>query len=241
MSEFKNKVIVITGGAQGIGERVANDFKNLGAKTVIIDIKKPKNQPDLFYEGDITKKSILNKFVKKVIKKFGNIDYLINNACEDNGGILDSDYEKFLYTQKLGVVAPFLLSKLFLNHFNANASIINIASTRAFQSQKNTECYSAAKGGIISLTHSLAVTLQGKVRVNAISPGWIDTLNQDFSLEDKEQHLVKRVGKPKDISNLVQFLCSKNSSFITGENIIIDGGMSKQMIYHDDFGWKLKV
>jgi len=237
---FKNKIIVITGGSKGIGETIAKDFKKSEAKVIIIDIIEPKIEYDYFYKGDITQESVLENFSKIIIEKFNHIDYLINNACEGNGGIFNSGYEEFLYTQKLGVVAPFMLSKLFLNHFSKDASIINIASTRAFQSQKNTECYSAAKGGIVALTHSLAVSLQGKVRVNCISPGWIDTFNQNLSLEDNQQHLVKRVGKPEDISNAVQFLCSEKSSFITGENIIIDGGMSKQMIYHDDFGWNYK-
>lgn len=241
MNEFKEKVIVITGGAHGIGKKIAQDFLSFGAKVIVIDINKIDYKCDMHYLGDITKKEVLEDFSKKVIEKFSKIDYLINNACRGNGGIFTSGYEEFLETQKLGVVAPYMLSKLFFEFFRENGVIINMASTRAFQSQENTECYSAAKGALISLTHSLAVSLRGKVRVNAISPGWINTTNDELSLEDKKQHLVERVGQSEDISNAIQFLCSQKSSFMTGENLIIDGGMSKQMIYHNDKGWEYKI
>lgn len=104
-------------------------------------------------------------------------------------------------------------------------------------SQADTESYTAAKGAISSLTHAMAVTLRGKARVNSISPGWIDTTNSEFSSADKLQHLVNRAGVPKDIVNAVMFLCSEKSSFITGQDIVVDGGMTKQMIYHDDYDW----
>jgi len=239
MLEFKDKVVVITGGAQGIGRCIADDFMQQGAITVVIDLQEIKDATYHYtFKGDIADKEVLELFVHTVIERFGKIDYLINNACIGRGGLFDAAYEDFLYVQHIGVVAPFMLSKLFSPYFSAQGSIINIASTRAFQSQANTECYSAAKGGIIALTHALAVSLRGKVRVNAISPGWIDTTPQAcLSEEDHAQHLVGRVGQPHDISHAVQFLCSTKASFITGENIIIDGGMSKVMTYHNDEGW----
>ena len=181
---------------------------------------------------------MLEDFTRQVIEKYGNIDYLVNNAGMAKGGLLTCDYENFLYLQKLGLVAPFMLTKLLMNNFNENASIVNISSTRAFQSQEDWESYASIKGGIVSLTHSMAVTLKGKVRVNCISPGWIDTKNLTFSQSDISQHLTNSVGKPEDVSNLVLFLCSQKAKFITGENIKIDGGMSKLMIYHDDYGWE---
>ena len=122
-----------------------------------------------------------------------------------------------------------------------NASIVNISSTRARQSQPNTEAYSAAKGGILTLTHAMAVSLAGKARVNAVSPGWIDTQTTDYSKApaspDESQHPAGRIGNPSDIAEMVLFLCGDKASFITGENITIDGGMSRLMVYHNDHGW----
>ena len=239
MLEFNDKVVVITGAAQGIGRCIADDFMNQGAQVVVIDIENIEDANYAYtFKGDIADKAVLEVFVQTVIERFGQIDYLVNNACMGRGGLFTAEYEDFLYVQRVGVVAPFILSKLFTPYFRAQGSIINIASTRAFQSQSNTECYSAAKGGIIALTHALAVSLRGKVRVNAISPGWIDTGSLDcLSKEDHAQHLVGRVGYSQDISYAVQFLCSDKASFITGQNVIIDGGMSKLMTYHNDEGW----
>ena len=143
-----------------------------------------------------------------------------------------------MYVQQVGVGAPYFLTMLLQDHFNEGGAIVNIGSTRGDMSQIDTESYSASKGGIVSLTHALAVSLGGKVRVNAISPGWIDTLDSKLSDADKSQHPVKRVGVPLDIVKMAMFLCSNDSSFITGQNIVVDGGMSKQMIYHGDGGWK---
>lgn len=241
MFNFQDKIIVITGGSNGIGKCIAQDFTSLAAKVIVIDKISSDVPCDLFYEGDLSNIGVIEDFVKVVLDKFGFIDYLINNACMSNGGIFDSGYEDFIYTQKLCVAAPFMLAKLFANYFYPHGSIVNIASTRAFQSQVNTECYTAAKGGILSLTHALAISLKDKVRVNCISPGWIDTTDSPYSKEDNAQHPVGRIGVPKDISNAIQFLCSDKSSFMTGENMIIDGGMSKLMIYHNDKGWKYKL
>ncbi|MDF2513123.1 MAG: putative oxidoreductase [Herbinix sp.] len=173
-----------------------------------------------------------------MVEKFSGIDYLINNACLSKKGILsDCSYEDFNYVLRIGVTAPYQLAKLFLPYFNKKAGIVNISSTRAFMSQEDTESYTAAKGGITALTHALSVSLSGKVRVNSIAPGWIDTLEETWSKEDQEQHPVKRIGRPVDIAKMAMFLCSEDSGFITGENITIDGGMTKNMIYHNDLGW----
>jgi NAD(P)-dependent dehydrogenase (short-subunit alcohol dehydrogenase family) len=138
---------------------------------------------------------------------------------------------------RVGVAAPFLLTQLLLKHFNTPASVVNISSTRYLMSQANTESYTAAKGGITALTHAMAVTLAGIARVNAISPGWIDTTGKPFDGLNASQHPVGRVGVPADIVHTVLFLCDQKSSFITGQNITVDGGMTKLMIYHDDCGW----
>ena len=249
--EFKQKVCVITGGANGIGKSLVKEFAGHGSFVAFIDMDKEvgeklyeelNSQNHLFYHGDISKKEVLEGFAQEVINKYKKIDYLINNACLTKKGILSNcSFEDFNYVLNVGVTAPYYLSKLFLNHFNENASIINISSTRAFMSQMDTESYTAAKGGITALTHALAVSLAGRVRVNSISPGWIETGDYwALSKEDHLQHPAGRVGRPKDIVNAVMFLCSPKSSFITGQNLTVDGGMTINMIYHNDHGWIYK-
>jgi NAD(P)-dependent dehydrogenase (short-subunit alcohol dehydrogenase family) len=232
---FNNKVAVVTGGAHGIGKAIAEKFIALGAKVAIIDIN---DNP--YFVGDLADKKVLEKFAAKVINDFGKVDFLINNAPPAMLGINDCTYEQFEKALAVGVTAPFYLAKLFKDHFAEGASIINISSSRDRQSQPNTESYTAAKGGIVALTHALAISLSGRVRVNSISPGWINTTETDYKGEDATQHPVGRVGKPSDIAEAVMFLCSDKAGFITGENICIDGGMTKQMIYHGDFGWSFK-
>jgi len=241
--EFKNKKVVITGGSKGIGKEIVQEFKKKGAKIAVIDKDDNKIECDVFYKGDISEEENLIKFSKRVIEKFGKIDYLINNACLSKKGLISNcSFDDFNYVLKVGVTAPYVLTKLFMNNFNPNAAMVNISSTRALMSQPDTESYSAAKGGISALTHAMAISLSGKVRVNSISPGWIDTSedNDHWNEPDKRQHPVKRIGKVQDISNIVLFLCSEKSSFINGENITVDGGMSKLMIYHNDHGWEYK-
>jgi NAD(P)-dependent dehydrogenase (short-subunit alcohol dehydrogenase family) len=230
--DFKNKTVVVTGGASGIGKTICAEFAKYGAKVCIIDLKEND-----YFIGDLADEKTLHSFVEKVLHDYQGIDYLINNAMLTKGGIMDCSYADFDYTLKVGVAAPFMLAKLFLNHFNKGASIVNISSTRARMSQPNTESYTAAKGGIASLTHALAISLAGKVRVNSVSPGWIDTSFKTYEGPDADQHPVKRVGDPLDIANMVLYLCSDKASFITGQDFCIDGGMTKQMIYNDDFGW----
>lgn len=235
---FKNKTVVITGGANGIGKCLTEEFRKAGARVAVIDMDHNPVECELYHRGDIAVEEELSTFSKKVIEEFSSIDYLINNACLSKKGILSGcSYEDFNYVLRVGVSAPYQLTRLFLPHFNKQAAIVNISSTRAFMSQEDTESYSAAKGAITALTHSLAVSLGVRVRVNSISPGWIDTTDSSFGKEDMEQHPAGRVGKPLDIAKLAMFLCSEDSGFITGENIIVDGGMTKNMIYHNDCGW----
>jgi len=233
--DFKDKVAVITGGARGIGKAIAEEFEKAGANVCIID-KAEGNH----YVGDISEKPVLEAFVKYVIEKYGKVDYLINNAIPMTRGIDECTFEEFQYALNVGVTAPFYLSKLFAPYFYEGASIINISSSRDRMSMPQTESYTAAKGGIAALTHALAVSLAGKVRVNSISPGWIDTDYTVYEGPDAVQQPAGRVGNPLDIANMVLFLCSDKAGFITGENICIDGGMTKQMIYHGDHGWKLE-
>ena len=234
MFNFRDKIVVVTGGAQGIGRRICESFESAGAKVCVIDIA-----PNDYFMGDLADKKTLEKFVQKVICEYGHIDYLINNAAPKMCGIDNGSYEDFEYALKVGVTAPFYLAKLFSKHFADGASIINISSSRDRMSQPQTESYTAAKGGISALTHALAISLAGRVRVNSISPGWIDTSYTEYKGPDALQQPVGRVGNPDDIANMVLYLCSDMAGFITGENIYIDGGMTKQMIYHGDHGWTL--
>jgi len=231
---FKNKIAVVTGGANGIGKAIAEEFRNNGATVCVID-----KLPNDYFTGDIAEESVLSAFAEKVISEHGRVDFLINNALPITKGIDDCTFDEFNYALRVGVTAPFYLAKLFLPHFATGAAIVNISSSRDRMSQPQTESYTAAKGGISALTHALAVSLAGKVRVNSISPGWIDTSGAEFSGADVAQHPAGRVGNPHDIANIVMFLCSDKAGFITGENICIDGGMTRQMIYHGDHGWAL--
>lgn len=234
-NQFTDKVVVITGGAHGIGKCIAQEFTRYGTKVCIIDKSEGAD-----FIGDIGDQSTLEAFANEVITKFGHIDILINNAPPLMRGIDHCSYEEFSNALAVGVTAPFYLTKLFMPYFAEGASVINISSSRDRMSQPQTESYTAAKGGIAALTHALAVSLAGKVRVNSISPGWIDTNYTVYEGADAIQQPSGRVGNPLDIANMVLFLCSNNAGFITGENICIDGGMTKQMIYHGDHGWKLE-
>lgn len=231
---FTDKVVVITGGAHGIGKTTGDEFRKNGAHVCVID----KSEND-YFTGDIAEEQTLCTFSKKVITEFGRIDYLINNALPIMKGIDSCSYDEFNYALRVGVTAPFYLSKLFLPYFSKDGAIVNISSSRDRMSQPYTESYTAAKGGISALTHALAVSLAGRVRVNSISPGWIDTNFMEYAGADAVQQPVHRVGTPIDIANMVLFLCSVKAGFITGENICIDGGMTKQMIYSGDYGWSL--
>ena len=251
---FEGKVCIITGGANGIGRCLVEEFSRLGASIAFID--KDKEAGDkllsslqgehLFIAGDIANQKEIEDFISSTIQKYGRVDYLINNACFSNKGILsDCDYEAFNEILHVGVTAPYYLTKLLLPHFTKDASIINISSTRAFMSEPDTESYTAAKGGISALTHALAISLTGKARVNAINPGWIETGDYHYDAEaykpteeDIQQHPSNRIGTPLDIARAAIFLCNPANDFINGEEITIDGGMSKQMIYHNSFGWK---
>lgn len=235
MFDFQDKVVVVTGGAQGIGKCICEQFEKAGARVCVID-----RQDNSGFKGDISEKQTLEQFARKVIEEYGHVDFLINNAAPLSKGIENCTYEEFCYALNVGVTAAFYLSKLFIPYFAAGASIVNISSSRDRMSQPQTESYTAAKGGIHALTHALAVSLAGKVRVNSISPGWIDTAYRVYKGPDAVQQPAGRVGNPLDIANMVLYLCSDLAGFITGENICIDGGMTRQMIYHDDFGWRLE-
>ena len=234
--DFKNKVVVITGGTHGIGLCTAEEFKKRGAHVCVI----ARGEGDHFV-GDIGSKADLEAFARSVIDKYGRVDVLVNNAPPQMRGIDDCTWEQFQNAMTVGVTAPFYLAKLFAPYFTQGASIINISSSRDRMSQAQTESYTAAKGGIAALTHALAVSFAGRVRVNSISPGWIDTEYMVYEGPDASQQPAGRVGNPLDIANMILFLASEKAGFITGENICIDGGQTKLMIYHGDHGWTYKL
>ncbi len=235
MNDFKDKIVVVTGAKRGIGRCIAEEFEKEGARVYVIDILEGNH-----FVGDISDKDTLERFAERVISESGRVDVLVNNAIPLSKGIDDCSYEEFQYALSVGVTAPFYLAKLFNQHWGEGASIINISSSRDRMSQPQTESYTAAKGGIAALTHAMAVSLSGRVRVNSISPGWIDTDYAEYEGPDAYQQPVGRVGNPKDIANMVLYLASDKAGFITGENVCIDGGMTRQMIYHNDFGWTLE-
>jgi NAD(P)-dependent dehydrogenase (short-subunit alcohol dehydrogenase family) len=249
------KTCLVTGGANGIGRAITERFLEEGYFVAVIDKDKTAGEAlverlgadrALFFHGDISQETAIEEFVNLVISVRGSVDVLVNNACFSMGGLENCSYEDFNHVLRVGVSGPFYLSKLLMPYFVQGASIINISSTRAMMSQPNTESYTAAKGGICALTHAMSITLAGKVRVNSISPGWIDTgaYQEDegyipkHSQADLKQHPAGRIGTPEDIAQAALFLASDKASFISGENITVDGGMTKLMVYHGDFGWK---
>lgn len=234
--EFVGKIAVVTGGVRGIGKTICEEFRKAGAVVCILD-----QEENEYFTGDLAEESVLRAFSGKVIRDYGRVDFLINNAMLTRGGLPNCSYEDFNYVLRVGVAAPYMLTRLFQEHFGENGSVVNISSSRDRMSQPGTESYTAAKGGIHALTHAMAVSLAGRVRVNSISPGWIDTDFKEYQGPDAFQQPAGRVGNPLDIANMVLFLCSPKAGFINGENICIDGGMTRQMIYHGDFGWKLEA
>ena len=233
--ERNMRTAVITGVAQGIGERLASGFSEAGYQVLGMDI-----QPGEHFQGDLSSQTDLDKFVTYIRQETAQVDVLINNAMQPSGGLHQADYEGFNRTLRIGVTAPYYLTQQLEALFAPGASIINILSSRMAQSQAETESYSAAKGGLRALTHALMVTLSGKVRVNAIVPGWIDTTGSAFSGADASQHPSGRVGKTDDILRAALFLSDPANSFVNGEELYVDGGISKLMIYHGDGGWTLK-
>lgn len=236
---MESKVVVITGASRGIGLGIAQAFIREGA--IVFSMDKDRYEGDLpinQFIGDVANRNDREMFVSYILSKFEQVDILIHNAMESSHGILSPlDLDQFERILSIGITAPYHLVALLKEHMPIGSSMINIVSTRAFQSQKNTEAYSSAKGGLTSLTHALANSLSPNIRVNAIAPGWIDTHNSDLSNEDRNQHLTHSVGDVSDIAEMALFLASSKAKFITAQTFVVDGGMTKRMIYHNDEGW----
>ncbi|GMA63182.1 SDR family oxidoreductase [Alicyclobacillus fastidiosus] len=251
------RVVIVTGGAQGIGLGISYAFARTGSNVIIADADEEAGREAMeafdergytgrFVHTDVSDAQQVKALIDGVAQKEARIDVVINNAAKFDGGPIESlPVEAWDRVIGVNLRGPFLMAK-YAAPFLRQASpgvIINMASTRALMSEANTEPYSASKGGIVALTHALSISLGPDVRVNAISPGWIEVGDwkraRDRTIphhrrEDDEQHPVGRVGVPDDIANLCLFLASKESSFITGQNFVVDGGMTKKMIYEPD-------
>jgi len=245
------KNIIVTGGAQGIGKIISFNLANKGFAVSVFEIDEEaidefKLETDseniAFYKTDVSDEESVKKSIQLSVEKFGNISGLVNNAAiQINKPITELTLEEWNRVIGTNLNGAFLCSKYADEYLKkSKGGIVNISSTRAFQSEPNTEAYSASKGGILALTHALAMSLGSEIKVNCISPGWIDVsgvkkkskANQiELSEADHLQHPAGRVGKPEDIANMVLFLLNPENDFITGQNFIIDGGMTKKMIY----------
>ena len=257
MQNFKNKTAIVTGGGQGIGKAIVQAFSHHEAKVIIADkdeeagkevvewlVSKGGSRESLrFVACDVAKEEEVKRMIAEAVNTFGRIDYLVNNA-----GIslfkpfLELEVEEWDRVLNTNLRGAFLCVRYAAPHLKESRTgvIINIASTRALMSEPDSEAYAASKGGLVSLTHALAMSLGPQVRVNAISPGWIEirdwkkkSQRQEVrhSKEENMQHPAGRVGEPEDIGRAVVFICSGEAGFITGQNIIIDGGMSRKMMY----------
>jgi NAD(P)-dependent dehydrogenase (short-subunit alcohol dehydrogenase family) len=249
---MNNHVAIITGGAQGIGKAIGRQLLSRGMAIVIADNDKEAGRETLaefqalgtvrFIATDVAAEPRVQKMVASTVKTFGRLDVLVNNAAIMANAaptqLTLADWNRVLAVNLTGA---FLCSKHAAPHLSRRlGAIINIASTRAFMSEPNTEAYSASKGGLVALTHALAMSLGPKVRVNCISPGWIETESSKkprgrrvphFSEADRQQHPAGRVGTPADIAALVDYLVADTAGFITAANFIVDGGMTRKMIY----------
>ncbi|MEA4823193.1 MAG: SDR family oxidoreductase [Clostridiaceae bacterium] len=254
---FNGKYTVVTGGAARIGRSVAEGFLREGATVAVIDTDRAKGEAFAdeypgrvyFFCGDVGEKETLESFAAWIRPQFPRVDLLVNNAGIGAGGVVSGcSYEDFLRIQRVNLAAPYYLTLLLRDCFpEKGGAIVNVSSIRAFQSQPDTEAYTASKGGVLSLTHALAMSFRGRIRVNCVTPAWIraeDTVRPDTplygttTLPDHLQYPVGHVGYPHEVAAAIMFLCSEDASFITGENLMLDGGCARQFIQHEDFGWR---
>ncbi|MGX6446016.1 SDR family oxidoreductase [Neobacillus sp. K501] len=243
--DFNNKVVIVTGSSNGIGAGIASEYIKCGAKVVMADIEEPagghmnERSNLLFIKTDVREEKDIIQLMNKTNENFGRIDILINNAGK---GLFKSPYdvtvEEWDDIIQTNLRSVFLCSREAARYMRTNengGAIVNVASTRALMSEPNSEGYAATKGGIVAITHALAASFsEDLITVNAISPGWIHTgdYSQLTSL-DHEQHFSKRVGKPSDIARACLYLTAKENDFVTGINLVVDGGMTRKMIYEE--------
>lgn len=251
---LRGKVAIVTGGGQGIGKAITKQFLEKGFSVVIAEIDEEAGRETeaeykplgsiRFISTDVANEESVNKLIGETVNSFARIDVLVNNAAQsdpENHPITELSLEDWHQVLSINLTGAFLCTKYSVPYLKKNqGTIINIASTRALMSEPNTEAYSASKGGIVALTHALAMSLGPEIRVNCISPGWIDVSDwkkqairhkAQLTEQEHQQHPAGRVGKPEDVASFVIYLASPEASFIRGENFVIDGGMTKKMIY----------
>ena len=227
------KTVLVTGGSRGIGRGTAALLAQRGYRVAVADLDRPTGGAVAFFRCDVASEASVRTCVRAVLRRFGRLDALINNAGLADPA--DPPVEKLslrAWNRRIGVnlTGVFLMSKHCVPHLRkTSGAIVNIASTRALQSEPDTEAYSASKGGLVALTHALANSLGPQIRVNCISPGWI--AHQPVRNKDHAQHPVGRVGRDQDVAELVAYLLSDAAGFVTGQNFVIDGGMTRKMIY----------
>lgn len=235
--DYSNKKVLVTGGSNGIGKEIAKTYKEKGAFVIVAD-KEESDFANDFFQVDFSDTSQTEKLMEELFKKVEDIDIIINNVgTGQKENLINTSTKDFLEVINTNLTSVFIISREFAKH-RANKKekwgrIVNIASTRYLMSEANTESYTASKGAIVSITHALAVTLSDyNVTVNCISPGWIENYNYDnLTKEDHEQHPSRRVGKPIDVAKACLYLTDEENDFINGQNIVVDGGMTKKMIY----------
>lgn len=248
MMKFSNKTVIVTGAGNGIGKRVALLFSKERANVVIADVDEKGGEETakqireqggeaLFVRTDVREEEDIARLMKTAYETYGRIDILINNAgisvFKSPFDMAIEEWDNIINTNLRSVFLASREAAKYMRRNKEGGSIVNIASTRAMMSEPNSEAYAASKGGIVALTHALAASFsKDRITVNAISPGWIET--GDYSKLrpiDHEQHFSKRVGRPEDIARACLFLTAKENDFITGANLIVDGGMTRKMIY----------
>jgi NAD(P)-dependent dehydrogenase (short-subunit alcohol dehydrogenase family) len=224
---------LVTGAAQGIGAGIARLLAQRGYGVAVADVRQPRGA-DFFVRTDVSREPSVRACVRAVLREFGRLDALINNAGIASAGngpvekLALAEWNRRLGTNLTGV---FLMTKHCAPHLRkARGAIVNIASTRALQSEPDTEAYAASKGGVVALTHALAMSLGPQVRVNCISPGWIAHQGR-LRRKDHAQHPVGRAGRDEDTAELAAYLISEAAGFVTGQNFVADGGMTRKMIY----------
>jgi NAD(P)-dependent dehydrogenase (short-subunit alcohol dehydrogenase family) len=247
--ETSPRSVLVTGGAQGLGKGMVSHFAARGWRVAFVDIDSRAVEETSHeisdvegFSGDVTEPGLAERVIGECQQRFGRVDALINNAGVSRFVPIDEmAVEQFRRVLEINLVAYWVWTKAAVSALReSRGAIVNIASTRALQSEPHGEAYAASKGGVVALTHALAISLGPEVRVNAISPGWIETgpwqhssrrRPAEHSDADRLQHPVGRVGSVEDIAQLAEFLCGEQSGFITGQNYVVDGGMTRKMIY----------
>ncbi len=234
MSQTPSPVALITGGAHGIGAGIAAHLAGLGWRVVTADLKPAPDAPGRHAVADVSDEAAVAALAQGVTEQEGRLDALVCNA----GIMIRKPLEQLSlaeWSKVLGtnLTSAFLLARACapLLRASGRGAIVTVASTRAHMSEPDTEAYAATKGGLLALTHALAVSLGPAIRVNCVSPGWIDVAGEALRPEDHAQHPAGRVGQPRDIAALVAWLVGPDASFVTGAEFISDGGMTRKMIY----------